>query len=158
LHFRVLDDTLLFIPNLPRLAFGTIAETDLARIGTELGSSPARHDFERHAHLPWLRFVAFGRPGDMCLVVYKAMRWKRLPCAAVGHVSDAAAFERHRGALHNYLLGRGFAFLRVEARFLRRAPALAIRSRRGMPKLVLSRTLSDAQVSDLYSELMALDL
>ncbi|MBN8507280.1 MAG: hypothetical protein J0L57_01565 [Burkholderiales bacterium] len=157
LRFRVLDDRLLFVPNLPRPAFGGVVETDSARIGGLL-DGPARRDFARHAHLPWLRFAAFGRPGDMCLVVYKPSRWKKLPCATVGHISDAGAFDRHRALLHNHLLSQGFAFSRVEARFLCRTPALAIRSHRGMPKLVLSKTLSDAQVTDLYSELMALDL
>lgn len=156
LRFRVLDDRLLHIPNLPRPAVGVV-ETERARIAALL-EGQARADFERHAHLPWLRFVAFGKPGDACLAVYKCERWKKLGCAVLLHLSDAAAFERHAGLLHNHLLARGMAFLRIEARRLQPRRRLAIASRRGMPKMLLSPTLSDAQVTDLYSELVALDL
>lgn len=156
MRFRVLDDRLLHIPNLPRPAAG-IVETELPRIAALL-EGQARKDFERHAHLPWLGFVAFGKPGDTCLVVYKRDRWKKLGCAVLLHLSDAAAFDRHAGLLHNHLLARGMAFVRVEARRLQQQPRFALRSQRGMPKMVLSSSLSDAQVTDLYSELVALDL
>jgi hypothetical protein len=161
LRFRVLDDRLLFLPNLPRpwlRASDAIVECDRGRIA-ELLKGAAKRDFEAHAHLPWLKFVAFGRPGHMCLVIYKPMRWKKLRCASISHVSDPAIFAELGHLLQAHLLlANGFAFSKVEARWLVREPSLAIRSTRGMPKLVLSPTLGDAQVHDLYSELMALDL
>lgn len=158
LRFRVLDDTVAYLPNLPAWpGTGTVVETDATRIAALL-DGPARHDFEAHAHLPWLRFAAFGRPGRMGFVVYKRARWKKLPCAALAHVSDPTLFDTHGAALRGHLLRQGFAFTRVEGRLLTRVPALALRSRRTQPKLVMSPSLTDGQVSDLYSELMALDL
>ncbi len=158
LRFRVLDDLVLHAPNWPSVLTGADnrAESDPSQIA-ELLTGTALRDFQAHAHLPWLRFAAFGRQGDMCLVIYKLIRWKRMPCAAIAHVSDAAAMDRHGRLLRHHLLKQGIPFSRVEARLLNHAPPGALRSRRGMPKLVLSPTLTDRQVTDLYSELMALD-
>ncbi len=160
LRFRVLDDLLLHVPHWPSLrpAAGARVETEPARIASVLTGGALR-DYQAHAHLPWLRFVAFGCDGEMCLVVYKLTRWKKMPCAAIAHVSDAEVMDRHGHLLRRHLLLTcGIPVSRVEARILKRPPPGALRSRRGMPKLVLSPTLTDAQVTDLYSELMALDL
>lgn len=161
LRFRVLDNLLLHVPHWPGLlpaAPGSRVESDPSRIAALL-SGTALRDFQAHAHLPWLRFVAFGRDGDMCLVVYKLARWKKMPCAAIAHVSDAEAMDRHGQLLRRHLLlKQGIPVSRVEARILKRPPPGSLRSRRGMPKMVLSPSLTDHQVTDLYSELMALDL
>lgn len=160
LRFRVLDDTLLHAPNLPSPGAwrpGLVVETEPSRIAALLQGQALR-DFQAHAHLPWLRFVAFGRPGRLCWVVYKPARWKKLPCAAIAHISDPALMQEFGSLLRHHLLMRGIPVSRIEARLLTALPPLALRSRRGMPKLVLSPTLTDRQVTDLYSELMALDL
>lgn len=160
LRFRALDDLLLHVPNWPSLRIqgaGTTVASDPERIAGLL-SGDALHDFQSHAHLPWLRFLAFGRKDDMCLVIYKRIRWKRMPCAAIAHISNPGAMDRHGWLMQrHFLLKESIPFSRVEARILNQIPRCALRSRRGMPKLVLSRTLTDRQVSDLYSELMALD-
>jgi hypothetical protein len=161
LRFRVLDETVLHVPHLPSpraLLSGGVVETRRAQIAALL-DEPARLDFEAHAHLPWLNFVAFGEPGAMALVVYKPARWKKLRCAAISHLSDAGVMQRHGHLLRHHLLVRhGFAVSRVESRFVPGGLPLAIRSQRTQPKLVLSTLLQDHQVRDLYSELMALDL
>lgn len=161
LRFRNLDDGLLYFPNLPSLAprrGGRIIEHEPDRIAPRLDGQ-LRRDFDAHKGIPWLRFAAFGRPGDLCLVVYKRDRWKQLPGAGILHVSDPAAFARHCHLLRHHLLtAHGLVVSRVEARFLAAAPSFARRSRRTQPKLVLSRTLADGQFRDLYSELVALDV
>lgn len=160
LRFKLLDDRLLYLPNLPApggRGRRSIVETDRGRIGAVL-EGVALQDFLAHKHLPWLEFVAFGQPGDTCLAVYKRTRWKKMACAAIAHLSDTGAIDRHGALLRHHLLLSGMPVSRVEGRHLTRTPALAWRTRRGQPKLVLSSTLADHQVHDLYSELMALDL
>ena len=69
------------------------------------------------------------------------------------------AFDRHRHLMQHHLLVRqGLLVSRIETRFLARAPRLAYSHRQTQPKLFKSPTLTDAQISDLYSELVALDL
>jgi hypothetical protein len=127
-------------------------------IETKLSGEDARA-YAEHRSIPWLRFAAFGDGPQSCLVVYKRARWKRMPCARILHVSDPALFESHGQLLrHHLLVSEGIPVSRIEARFLRSAPRFSYRLQRMQPKLVLSKTLRDADVSDLYSELTALDV
>lgn len=157
LRFKDLDAGVVLFPNLPVPTFGGVAETRRDAIAQHL-SGPALRDFALHRDIPWLSFVAFGRGNDTCLVVYKRIRWKKMPCAWLIHVSDPAAFERHRSLLQWALLRKGFLVSRVETRFLQRAPAFAIHTRRTQAKLFSSKTLQDSQIRDLYSELASLDV
>lgn len=160
LRFKLLDDGLLHFPNLPHpwpAARGSFVEARLQHVAARLRGA-ALAEFEAHRHIPWLRFVAFGRDDDACLVIYKRGRWKKMACAQLGHVSDPAAFTRHGHLLRAQLLRGGMLVSRIESRFLAKPPPLAYRSRRTQPKLALTRTLADGQVRDVYSELMALDI
>ena len=160
LRFRLLDDGLLYFPNLPLLwpsAASSFVEARTEHIAAHL-SGAALAEFEAHRTIPWLHFVAFGRPGDACLVIYKRGRWKKLGCAMLGHLSDPAAWHRQGHLLRQHLLARGMPVSRIEARFVLSAPLLAYRTKRTQPKLVSTRTLADSQIRDVYSELMALDI
>lgn len=160
LRFRVLDDRLLYLPNLPSVwpwGGGRFVESDKQHIAACLEGT-ALAEFVAHRDIPWLNFVAFGAPGDVCLAIYKRGRWKKLGCALLSHLSDPAAMVRHGGLLRGHLLGQGMPVTRVEARFLAHEPALAYKTRRLQPKLVSTRTLADSQIRDVYSELMALDI
>ena len=160
LRFRLLDDRLLYFPNLPRFwtsAAGSFVEVRTEHIAACLAGA-ALAEFEAHRDIPWLQFVAFGRPGDTCLAIYKRGRWKKMACAMLGHLSDPAAWQRHGHLLRQHLLGRGMPVSRIEARFVLIASPLAYRTKRTQPKLVSTRTLTDSQVRDIYSELMALDI
>jgi len=161
LGFKGLDDRVAVLPNSPS-ALATVgshvAEFARDRIASHLSGSVLR-DFELHREIPWLRFLAFGRGSDICLIVYKVGRWKRMPCARIMHVSDSAAFDRHLHLMkHSLLLRQRLLVSRVEARFLGRDPRVAYWDRRRQAKLVKSSSLRDSQVSDLYSELASLDL
>jgi len=161
LRFRDLDDRQYVVPCIPGLAAGlsgAFVERDSERIAGRL-SPEAASDYKAHASIPWLEFLAFGRNDDTCLVVYKRIRLKRLPCAWIMHVSDAAAFDRNLDVLRTHLaFTQGIASLQIEARWLDSRPRLAIPTRRTQPKLYLSSRLNDSQVRDLYSELVALDV
>ncbi|MBS0446993.1 MAG: hypothetical protein JSR59_13705 [Proteobacteria bacterium] len=157
LRFKLLDDRLLTFPNLPWPARGR-AVSDPTRIEAELQGT-ALDEFRAHRDIPWLRFVAFGRDGDMQLAIWKPIRVKRQPCVWLMHLSDPSALERHGALLRSHwLLAHGMRLTRVEARFVTRPPALSIASVRGQPKLASSKTLADGQMRDVYSEMMALDL
>lgn len=160
LRFRLLDDGLLYFPNLPRLwpaVAGSFVEAHPDRIAANL-TGAALAEYQAHRAIPWLHFVAFGRPGDAHLAIYKRGRWKKMPCALLAHLSDAAAMQRQGHLLQAHLLGRGLLFSRIEARFLASPPTFAYRTRRTQPKLVSTRTLDDPKIRDVYSELMALDI
>ena len=160
LRFRMLDSDLLYFPNLLRpwpSTAGTFVESRLEHIPARL-AGPALAEFEAHRAIPWLKFVAFGRPNEACLAIYKRGRWKKLPCALLGHLSDPAVMQRYGYLLRRHLLGRGMPVSRIEARFVLSAPALAYRAKRSQPKLVSTRTLDDSKIRDVYSELMALDI
>ena len=160
LGFRNLDDEMLTFPNVPMPR--SFRSSRVLRCRTddisEVLPESARRDFEAHREIPWLRFAAFGEGDDVCLIVYKPDRWKRMPCARIIDVSDPAAFDRHLPLLTRHLLANGLLVSRVERRFLSARPALAHSEVRGQPKLFLSERLKDAQIRDLYSELVALPL
>lgn len=162
LRFRDLAAGVTIFPNLPTLAArrpGALAVSDPHLIAAHLQGA-ARRDFELHREIPWLRFVAFGAGTDVSLAVYKTATWKRLPCARLLHIGDPAAFARHHTLLRHHLLVRhGLLMSRVESRFLgAAAPRPALHSHRTQAKLFQSPTLADCQISDLYSELVALDI
>jgi len=161
LGFRQLDDGVVVFPNLPSaaaLSGRQVASTRPEQILARLPDA-ARRDFEAHRAIPWLQFVAFGSGSQLCLVVYKRARWKRMPCARILGISDPDAFERHRHLLeHRLLFEKGLLVSRVESRFLARKPRFAHTERRTQSKLFLSPSLRDSQIRDLYSELVALDI
>jgi hypothetical protein len=160
LKFRDLDDRLYYFPNLPSLggARGVFVESDATRIAGRLSGELAR-DFAAHRDIPWLRFVAFGRDDDVCLLIYKLDVVKKLPCARIIHLSDPAALQRYGAAVRHHLLTRhGLPASRIEARFVADAPSFSVLRQRLQPKLVLSKTLRDPQFRDIYSELAALDV
>lgn len=160
LRFRNLDDRLAYLPNLPWPwpRGGRFLEPDPQRIPRHIDGVVLK-EFHEHRGISWLNFAVFGRPGDVCLAIYKADRWKRLPCARILYLSDPGAMSRHGHVLrHHLLMDRGLMVTRIEGRFLSKIPRLCWRTRRMQPKLVLSRTLDDSRVRDIYSELVALDV
>ena len=161
LKFKVLDDRqyrCINFPGLTSLRKNAFAESSGEQIARRLQGQD-RRDFEAHRSIPWLRFIAFGVGDAVCWVIYKPNKWKRLPAAWIMHVSDMDLFHRFSDLLRNHLLLKnGMASMIVESRWLRTAPSLSWNERRTQPKLILSKTVQDQDVRDLYSELMALDI
>lgn len=160
LKFKDLDDRLFHFPNLPSPAFWR------PRIFTSKPEEIRRHlagqtlkVFQDHGDIPWLRFVAFGEPGDINLAIFKPIVVKRLPTAWLLYVSDDRALLRHGAVFrHGMLWEHGMALSQIEARFVAGAPAFSVLSTRSQPKLFLSRSLTDRQIPDVYSELASLDV
>jgi len=161
LRFRRLDDRLVYVANLPTpwpRRGGRFVESEPARIAPRLHGT-VLDEFRAHSGIAWLQFVAFGQGDDVCLAVYKRGRWKRMPCAELLHLSNSGAMQRHGHLLRHFLLTRqGLPVCRIEGRFLEAAPSASISLPRTLAKLVLSDSLADPSMSNLYTELVALDL
>jgi hypothetical protein len=159
--FKPMDERHLVWPNLPwpfaRLG-GVRVIADPARVGEVLSAHDAKA-FRDHRHLPWLHHLAVGRGEAWCHVVWRTTRLKNVTGAMVLAFSDAELFLRHRPAVASHLLLRhGLPYTRVEARLLPQAPRLALTLAGYRNKVFRSETLAPADISNLYSELVALDL
>lgn len=160
LKFKPMNERHAVWPNFPwpfsRLG-GTRVIADPDRIEKVLGAADAKV-FRDHRHLPWLRHAAVGRPGAYCHVVWKPNRLKGVAGAMVLAFSDAGLFLRHRRALGAHLLRHGCLYTRVESRLLPRLPLVSRELAGYRNKVFRSDTLAEADISNLYSEIVALDL
>ena len=158
--FRPMDERHVVWPNLPwplaRLG-GVRVVADPDRIGELLAPDDAKV-FRDHRHLPWLSHLAVGRAGQWCHVVWQRTRLKGLTGAMILAFSDADLFLRYRWAVGSHLLLRhGLPYARVEARLLPRVPRLSLQLSGYRNKVFRSESLSEADISNLYSEIVALD-
>jgi hypothetical protein len=160
LKFKPMNERHAVWPNFPwpfsRLA-GVRVIADPDGIEKVLSASDAKA-FRDHRKFPWLRHAAVGRPGAFCHVVWKPNRLKGTRGAMVLAFSDVELFLRNRLALGAHLLRRGYLYTRVESRLLPRLPTLSRELTGFRNKVFRSDTLSDADISNLYSEIVALDL
>jgi hypothetical protein len=161
LKFKPMNERHAVWPNLPwpsgRLA-GVRVFTEPERIGQVLEPDDVKayHD---HRHLPWLRHLAVGHGNAWCHIVWKPTRLKDVRGAMILAFSDPTLFLRYRLALGNHLLLRhGLPYTRVESRLLPRVPRPSIELAGYRNKVFKSDTLTEADISNLYSELVALDL
>jgi hypothetical protein len=161
LKFKPMDDQRTVLFNLPaphqRLA-GIRVVDDPDRVGRMLDRESAKVYWD-HRHLPWLNFVALGKGRRWSLVAYKRARLKHLPSAEIVGFTHPANFLACLPRLGCHFLLRGMATTRVESRLLPGKP--------GWPHTVLSGyrhkvfrsdTLTEADIQNLYSEYVALDL
>lgn len=160
LKFKPMNERQAVWPNAPwpfaRLrGVRTIADPD--RIETALDPSDAKA-FRDHRHLPWLRHVAIGQSDRVVHVVWKSDRLRGVPGARILAFSDAALFLRYRLALGDYLLRRACLYSRVESRLLPRVPKPSKELAGYRSKVYRSDTLGEADISNLYSEIVGLDL
>jgi hypothetical protein len=158
LKFQPLDSDRAVLPNTPLANPAVRVETD-PDVVAQLLAPAARRLFDDHRRLPWLQQVAVGRAGAFCLVVFKRKRLKGLPSAEIIAVSDRALFTRyHRAFGRHVLLRHGMVTTRIETRLLAGRPAFARVLSGYRPKMFRSDSLAAADIDNLYSELVALDL
>jgi len=160
LKFKPMNERHAVWPNLPwpfsRLS-GVSVITELDAIEEVLAPGDAKV-FHDHRNLPWLRHIAVGRPGAYCHVVWKPNRLKGVPGGMVLAFSDAELFLRYRLAIGSHLLRHGCFYTRVESRLLPRLPMISRELAGFRNKVFRSDTLSEADISNLYSEIVGLDL
>jgi hypothetical protein len=160
LKFTPMNERQAVWPNLPwpfaRLG-GVRVVTGLDAIERVLSPADAKV-LRDHRHFPWLRHVAVGRPGAFCHVVWKPNRLKGAAGAKVLAFSDAELFLRYRLPVAGHLLSRGNLYTRVESRLLPRVPRPSKELAGFRHKVFRSDTLTEADIGNLYSEIVALDL
>ena len=161
LKFKPMNERQAVWPNVPwpfaRLA-GVRVLTDPGRIEGVLPADAAKA-YRDHRHLPWLSHLAVGRGGAWCHVVWRPTELKGVKGAMVLAFSDAGLFLRYRLAAGSHLLLRhALPYTRVESRLLPRVPKPSIELAGYRNKVFKSDTLTEADISNLYSELVALDL
>ena len=161
LKFKPMDERQLLWPNAPwpfSRFTGVRIVTDSARIPALLTAEDAAA-YLAHRHLPWLQHLVIGRPGDWCYVVWKRNRLKGVSGAFILAASNADLFLRYRWAIGNHLLlHHGLIYTRMEARFLARIPSFCHELSGYRSKVFKSDSLNASDMSNLYSELVALDL
>ena len=161
LKFKPMNERQAVFPNVP-WPFGLLAGVRVITVADEIEqvlSPEERKAYIDHRHLPWLNHLVVGRPGANCHVVYKRTRLKGVPGAFVLVASNPQLFLRHRFALGNHLLCRhGLLFTRIESRLLPKVPRPGIELSGYRNKVFRSDTLSEADISNLYTEIVALDL
>jgi hypothetical protein len=161
LKFKPMNERQAVWPNPPwpfSLLAGVRVITESDTIEQVLSPEDARVYLE-HKHLPWLNHLAVGRPGNFCHVVYKRTRLKGLPGAFILSFSKPEQLIKYRFALGNHLLFRkGLVFAKVESRLLARVPKSSIELTGFRNKVFRSDTLSEADISNLYTEIVALNI
>ena len=161
LKFRPMDERQAIWPNLPwpfAALAGTRITTDPRRIAEALSPDDA-HAYEDHRHLPWLAHAALGTRQTSCYVVWKRTAWKGVQGARILALSDPELFLCHQIAFGSHLLVRhGLSYTRIEARLLPRLPRWCIEQTGYRQKVFRSDTLAASDMSNLYTELVALDL
>jgi len=161
LKFKPMNERQAVFPNVPwpfSLVLGVrvITAPDEIELVLPLEKRKAYLD---HRHLPWLNHLAVGLPDAYCHVVFKRTQLKGAPGAFVLAASDPQRFLRHRYALGSHLLFRhGLLFTQIESRLLPTIPRPCIELSGYRNKVFRSDTLSEADISNLYTETVALDL
>ena len=161
LKFKPMNERQVVWPNLPwpvSLLAGVRVITDSNAIEQVLPPEDAKVYLD-HRHLSWLNHLAVGRSGDFCHVVYKRTQLRGLPGAFILGFSKPGQLIKYRFALGNHLLFKqGLVFTRVESRLLSRIPRPGIELAGFRNKVFRSDTLTEADISNLYTEIVALDL
>jgi hypothetical protein len=161
LKFKPMNERQAIWPNLPR-PFAALAGVRVVTVPEEVTRVLAPDDartYRDHRHLRWLEHLAVGRMGRWCYVVWKRTQTRGVTGARILALSDPETFLRYHGALGSHLLvHHGLLYTRVESRLLPRLPHLRIELSGYRSKVFKSDTLSAADMSNLYSELVALDL
>ncbi len=160
-RFKSMDTRTWLAPNIPvpkRWSRSMLVTAEPDKIASHL-SGAAKRNFEAHRRIPWLEHVLFGDHEGYCHVVFKVGRWRRLRCADVLYASSRRGFRRHFRQLTSFWLrSRGIVWTRAEARLAGFKPMLAVELKRYQPKFFLSERLTESEVQNLYTELVALDL
>lgn len=156
---RLGDRILVFsVPSFLPLAWGGRVIVDPEGMVSSLSPESAR-DFRNHSMFPWLSQVALEDSQGSCHCVLRLGKWKRMPAAKILHLSDGDVFNRVYAALGRYLLRRhGVMTMQVPLRYLPYRPWGSFELVDSQPRLFYSDTLSERDISYLYTELVALDL
>lgn len=158
LEFTFLDTSLTIMPNIPwpQRREGTVID-EASEMRAALHGD-ARRTYDDHANLGLLRHLVVAHGGETCHIIYLRQHRKRIPCAIVLHIGAPQVLARCYRVVARYFLARERCLLTIfESRFLSRAPVPAFVAKSpDRNKLYRSETLTDADIDNLYSELLTL--
>ena len=161
LKFTPMNEARTLLFNLPaphqRLTGAGIASNP-AHIEQVLDAASAKV-YRDHKHFPWLKFVAVGKGNERSLVIYKRATLKSLPSADIIGFTNPEVFLRFLPVLGCHFLLAGMVTTRVETRLLPARPVWPHTELKGYRHRVFrSDSLGEADIQNLYSEYVALDL
>jgi hypothetical protein len=161
LKFKPMNEARTVLFNLPaphqRLTGAGIVSNP-ERIEHVLDAASAKV-YRDHKHFPWLNFLAVGKGSNRSLVIYKRATLKSLPSAEIIGFTNPETFLRYLPVLSCHFLLSGMLTTRVESRLLPGKPAWPHTELTGYRHRVYrSDTLGEADIQNLYSEYVALDL
>jgi hypothetical protein len=161
LKFQPMNEARTVLFNLPapqQRLIGAGVVSDPARIEQVLDAASAKV-YRDHRHFPWLRFLAVGKGKQRSLVVYKRASLKHLPSAEIIGFTNPDNFLHYLPLLGCHFLLSGMVTTRVESRLLPGKPAWPHTELKGYrSKVFRGEGIGEADVRNLYSEYVALDL
>ncbi len=161
LKFKPMNAARTVLFNLPapqQRLIGAGVTADPVRLEAVLDAASLKV-YRDHKHFPWLRFLAVGKGKARSLVIYKRATLKNLPSAEIIGFTNPEVFLRYLPVLGCHFLLSGMVTTRVESRLLPGKPAWPHTVLTGYRNRVFrSDTLGEADIQNLYSEYVALDL
>lgn len=161
LKFQPMNEARTVLFNLPapqQRLLGAGVVSDPARLEAVLDAASLQV-YRDHRQFPWLRFLAVGKGNARSLVVYKRATLKNLPSAEIVGFTHPDVFLRYLPLLGCHFLLHGLFTTRVENRLLPGRPAWPHTELKGYRnKVFRGDGVSEADVQNLYSEYVALDL
>lgn len=155
--FEYLDTTMSMLPNLPWASWKGRAHSDVEEI-RRLLSGDQLQIFEDHLETAAARHVVLSRGSEHCYVMYRHQTFRKIPCAAILHVSDPTVFRRtHRLFGRHVLFNDGRWATLVEHRLVDGRMPLSLVHEGEPRKMYKSDTLTANEIDYLYSELAVLE-
>lgn len=160
LKFKPLNNQVSILLNFPALNTRSIKLTEDKQVAQQLLPQQSQKYYADHLAFPWLKLLVYGVDNQYGFIIFKKQQYKRLGCAMILYISDAALFHQCWSAIRSYLLFQyGMFSSKIETRLLGQQPIKTwIKPEQGGEKFYLSNQLSVEDVHYVYSELVTLDL
>ena len=160
LGFRELDASTRIVPHVPSPSWPGRGEiiSDHAVI-ERLLTGRQLEIFRDHVGTQAARHLVLKQDDELCYVIVRRERWKRIPrFASILYVSNPPVFRQLTGSLCRHMLfHNGIIGTLAEERIVQnRLPRLSFRIRPTRPRMFLSNTVDPQDIDYLYSELTCL--
>lgn len=160
LKFKPLGNSVTTLLHVPSLSFSSkMTFFSDEEEGMNVLSPTDLKVFKDHMAFPWLDRLIFKSREKSGFILYKKLKFKRLPSARVLYISDRDLFFSNWQQVRTYLLRRrGLFTSRMETRFLEKSVSFSLQPEPDQQKFYLSSSLAPDDIECIYSELVVLDL
>jgi len=159
LKFKPLNDTVTPLPHIPLPTLSRVKILEPLEYTTANFSDNERRIFKDHSSFPWIHHTVFESEGESGFILYRKIRYKRLPSTKILFISNKRLFFKCWPRIRIHLLFQHGLFASViESRFLDNEAPFSLPSYPGQNTFFFSDQLSASDIECLYSELMILDL